>query len=176
MRGWSLAAGSLYYILLLPLVRLGYVNTMVPLVVIPEFVFGEMRKTPLGVAGIVALYAAEYAIHLLLLFVPVCMVLGRRRFGAAASESVCCWKKLSWKYRLLIPGGLFVWERVITEISRYWRRKPLGNDDFGDYFLKNLFFTEAFRIDLLYWLLLNLLTTAAMTGIVWLLQIGRAHV
>ena len=46
------APGSLYYILLLPLVRLGYVNTMVPLVVIPEFVFGEMRKTPLGVAGL----------------------------------------------------------------------------------------------------------------------------
>ena len=74
--------------------------------------------------------------------------------------------------RLLILGSLVVWERVMTEISRYWRRRPLGNDDFGDYFLKNLFFTEAFRIDLLYWLLLNLLTTAAMAGIVWLLLSG----
>ena len=84
MRGWSLAAGSLYYILLLPLARIGYVNTMVPLVVIPEFVFGEMRKTALGVAGILAIYAAEYITYLLLLFVPLCMILGRRRFGAAA--------------------------------------------------------------------------------------------
>ena len=172
MRGWSLAAASLYYILLLPLARIGYVNTMVPLVVIPEFVFGEMRKTALGVAGILAIYAAEYITYLLLLFVPLCMILGRRRFGAAAAESVRCWKVLRWKHRLLIFCSLVAWERVTTEISRYWRRKPLGNDDFGDYFLKNLFFTEAFRIDLLYWLLLNLLTTAAMTGIVWLLLSG----
>lgn len=172
MRGWSLAAGSLYYILLLPLVRIGYVNTMVPLVVIPEFVFGEMRKTTLGVAGMLAIYAVEYITYLLLLFVPLCMILGHRLFGAAAAESVRCWKVLRWKQRLLILGSLVVWERVMTEISRYWRRRPLGNDDFGDYFLKNLFFTEAFRIDLLYWLLLNLLTTAAMAGIVWLLLSG----
>ncbi len=172
MRGWSLAAGSLYYILLLPLARIGYVNTMVPLVVIPEFVFGEMRKTTLGVAGMLAIYAVEYITYLLLLFVPLCMILGHRLFGAAAAESVRCWKVLRWKQRLLILGSLVVWERVMTEISRYWRRRPLGNDDFGDYFLKNLFFTEAFRIDLLYWLLLNLLTTAAMAGIVWLLLSG----
>ncbi len=172
MRGWSLAAGSLYYILLLPLVRIGYVNTMVPLVVIPEFVFGEMRKTTLGVAGMLAIYAVEYITYLLLLFVPLCMILGHRLFGAAAAESVRCWKVLRWKQRLLILGSLVVWERVMTEISRYWRRSPLGNDDFGDYFLKNLFFTEAFRIDLLYWLLLNLLTTVAMAGIVWLLLSG----
>ena len=79
MRGWSLAAGSLYYILLLPLVRIGYVNTMVPLVVIPEFVFGEMRKTTLGVAGMLAIYAVEYITYLLLLFVPLCMILGDRK-------------------------------------------------------------------------------------------------
>ena len=50
------------------LVRIGYVNTMVPLVVIPEFVFGEMRKTTLGVAGMLAIYAVEYITYLLLLF------------------------------------------------------------------------------------------------------------
>lgn len=172
MRGWSLAAGSLYYVLLLPLLRLGYVNTMSPLVVIPEFVFGEMRKTTLGVVGMVAIYIAECAAHLLLLFVPVCMVLRRRRFAAAAGESLRCWKKLDWKHRLLVLASLVAWERVITEIYRYWRRKPLGNDDFGDYFFKNLLYTEAFRTDLLYWLFLNLLITAAMTGVVWLLLAG----
>lgn len=169
MRGWSLAAGSLYYVLLLPLTRLGYVNTMAPQVVIPEFVFGEMRKTSLGVAGIVAVFVAEYAIHLALLFVPVCMVLRGQRFAAASRESLGCWKKLDWKHRLMVLGILLLWERTLTEISRYWRRKPLGNDDFGEYFLKNLLHTEAFRTDLLYWLFLNLLTAAAMTGIIWLL-------
>lgn len=172
MRGWSLAAGSLYYVLFLPLVRLGYVNTMAPQVVIPEFVFGEMRKTTLGVAGIVAVYGAEYAAHLALLFVPVCMVLRGQRFAAASRESLRCWKRLDWKRRLTVLGSLLAWERVMTEISRYWRRKPLGNDDFGEYFLKNLLHAEAFRTDLLYWLFLNLLAAAAMTGVIWLLAAG----
>ena len=50
MRGWSLAAGSVYYVLLLPLVNVGYSSTMVPQVSIPWFIFGEMIKTPLGTA------------------------------------------------------------------------------------------------------------------------------
>ena len=58
LRGWSLAIGSLYYVLLLPLACVGYVSTIVPQVAIPWFVFGEMQKTPLGMAGIVAIYVA----------------------------------------------------------------------------------------------------------------------
>ncbi len=169
MRGWSLAIGSLYYVLLLPLVHIGYVCTMSPWVVIPEFVFEEMRKTGLGVAGMLAIYAVEYAVYLLLLFVPICMILGCRRFGKAAADSLFYWREISWKSRLAILGTLVVWERIATEIGRFWRRKPLGNDDFGDYFLKNLIHSEAFRTDLLHWLVMNILQTAAMTGIIWLL-------
>ncbi len=172
MRGWSLAAGALYFVLLLPLMRIGYVSTMVSHVVIPEFIFAEMRKTRLGVAGMVLIYLAECTVHLAFLFVPVCMVLRHQRFREAARESLRCWKRLSWKYRFGILGGLVLWERIITEIARYWRRKPLGNDDFGEYFFKNLFQTEAFRVDLLYWLLVNLLVTAAMAGMIWLILSG----
>ena len=71
LRGWSLAAGSLYYILLLPLVRMGYVNTMVPQVTIPWFMFGELTKTVPGQVGTAAILASYHIAYLALLFNPV---------------------------------------------------------------------------------------------------------
>ena len=167
LRGWSLAAGSLYYVLLLPLVRIGYVSTMVPLVTIPEFVFGEMRKSIPGVLGTLAIYAACYTAHLLLLFTPVYMALGRRRFAPAVRESLRCWKRTGWKSRLAAIALLAVWDRVTTEIARYWRRTPLGNADFDGNFLKYLVYSEAFRKDLLHWLLLTLLQTVGMAAFLY---------
>ncbi|MDE7221600.1 MAG: glycerophosphoryl diester phosphodiesterase membrane domain-containing protein [Oscillospiraceae bacterium] len=167
LRGWSLAAGSLYYVLLLPLVRVGYVSTMVPQVTIPEFIFGEMRKSIPGVLGMLAIYAAYYAAYLLLLFTPVCMALGRRRFIPAVRENLRCWKKAGWKSRLAILAILIAWERITTEIARYWRRTPLGNADFDGNFLKYLVYSEAFRKDLLYWFLLALLQTVGMAAFLY---------
>lgn len=169
LRGRSLAAGSLYYVLLLPLVGVVYVSTMVPQISIPWFIFGEMQKTSLGVAAIVAIQISPYLVHLLLLFAPLRMVLGRRRFGQAAGESLRVWRTLGWRYRLAVLGMHAAWSCAATELARYWRRNPLGNDDFDGNFLKYLLCSEAFRKDLLFWLLLTLLQTAAMAGAVYLL-------
>ncbi len=168
MKGWSLALGSLYYILLLPWAGLGYVSTMVPSVSIPEFVFEEMRKSQPGVVGMLAIYGLCYAANLLLLFVPPCMALEGRRFGQACRGSLGYWLKMGWKHRLALVGYLAAWNRVTTEIARYWRRTPLGNDDFDSGFLQYLAYSEAFRKDLLHWLLLALLTAAAMAGFAYL--------
>ena len=162
LRGWQLAAGSLYYVLLLPLAQLGYVSTMVPQVTIPWFIYGEMQKSIPGIVGIIALHAAYYGAHLLLLFTPVRMILGRRPFFQAARESLRCWKQAGWRVWLGIAAILLVWERGMTEIARFWRRTPLGNADFDGNFIKYLVYSEAFRKDLLYWLLLALLRTVGM--------------
>ena len=169
LRGWSLAAGSLYYVLLLPLTNVGYVSTMVPQVTIPWFIFGEMQKTTLGVVGMVAIYGVYHAAHLLLLFVPVLMVLGRLRFGQAARGSVRCWRRLGWWNRLAVLIVLALWNQLFLEMSRYWRRNLLGNDDFDGNFLQYLLISEAFRKDLAYWGLLALVRTAAMAGVIFFL-------
>ncbi len=162
MGGWSLAAGSLYYVLLLPLVRMGYVCTMVPQVTIPWFIYGELEKNAFGWLGILAIGAAYYGLYLLLLFTPVCMVLDHRRFVPAARESLRCWKRAGWKAGLKIIAILVVWERVTSEMARYWRRNPLGSSDFDGNFLKYFVCSEAFRKDLLYWFVLTLLHTVGM--------------
>lgn len=169
LRGWSLWLGAAYYVLLLPLVRLGYAGAVVPRVSIPEFVFEELRKTPLGQAGILALYLVLWSLHLLLIFVPVRMALGREGLGAAARGSLRCWRETGWRRRLAVLGILAAWERIFSEIARFWRRIPLGNDDFDRDFLRFLLYSEAFRKDLLYWLLMALLTAAGMACFVWVL-------
>ena len=121
LRGWSLAIGSLYYVLLLPMACVGYVSTIVPQVAIPWFIFGEMQKTPLGMAGIVAIYVVLYGVHLLLLFVPVLMTLEHRRFGQAAGESVRLWRRMGWPDRLAMLAVLALWYQLFTEaLLRSW--------------------------------------------------------
>ena len=162
LRGWSLPAGALYFVLLLPMARLGYVSTMVPLVTVPEFVFEEMRKSLLGQAGMLAFYMVQYAAHLLLIFAPLRMTLRHERLGQAARGSLRLWRRSGWKRGIAVVAALAVWERVFTELARYWRRNLLGNDDFDRYILKYLLYSQAFRKDLLFWLLASLLQTAAM--------------
>lgn len=166
LRGWSLAIGSLYYVLLLPMACVGYVSTIVPQVAIPWFIFGEMQKTPLGMAGIVAIYVVLYGVHLLLLFVPVLMTLEHRRFGQAAGESVRLWRRMGWPDRLAMLAVLALWYQLFTEAARYWRRNLLGNDDFDGNFFQYLLISEAFRKDLVCWALLTLVQTIAMAGVI----------
>ena len=167
--GWSLAAGAVYYVLLLPLIGAGYVSTMVPHVTIPWFVFGEMQKTTLGMIGIVAIQGIYFLTHLLLLFVPVDMVLRRHRFGQAMRASLSYWRKLGWRDLLAVLGLYAGWIWAATELARYWRRNLLSNSDFDGNFWKYLLYSEAFRKDLAYWAFLALLQTAAMAGFLYFL-------
>lgn len=169
LRGWSLIPGSVYYVLLLPLVGVFYVSTMVPKVTIPWFIFGEMQKTTIGVVGIAAIIGAYFLIHLLLAFVPVGMVLRRQRFGQAAGESLRYWGGLSWRDRLSILAVHIIWSMASSELARYWRRNLLDSGDFNGDFFQYLIYNEGFRKDLLWWLLLVLLQTAAMAGMVYFL-------
>ncbi len=169
LRGGGLLPGAMYYVLLLPLVGIGYISTMAPKVTIPWFIFGEMQKTGIGAVGILAIYVAYHAIHLLLLFVPVDMALRHHRFGQAARASLHCWRHMGWRRILAVLGALIAWNRAFIELARYWRRNLLSSSDFDSGFFKYLLYSEAFRKDLLYWLLLSLLQITAMVGILWLL-------
>ena len=55
-----------------------------------------------------------------------------------------------------------------SELARYWRRNVLEPGDFDRFFLKYLVYSEAFRIDLLYWLVTTLLHTVLMAAFLYL--------
>ena len=162
MKGWSVVPSSLYYLLLLPLVQTVYFNSLVPALSIPWFILGEMQNSAIGVAGIIAIYAAYYGLYLLLFFVPLYMSLRGKRFGSAVKSGLGAFRRLGLKRWALLLTGLAAWVLGDSELARYWRRNTLENMDFDRCFLKYLVYSEAFRIDLCYWLVTTLLQTAAM--------------
>ena len=70
---------------------------------------------------------------------------------------------------VVLLTGLTAWVLGGSELARYWRRNTLGNTDFDRYFLKYLVYSEAFRIDLCYWLATTLLQTVAMALCLYLI-------
>lgn len=145
-----------------PLVQTVYFNSLVPALSIPWFILGEMQNSAIGVAGIIAIYAAYYGLYLLLFFVPLYMSLRGKRFGSAVKSGLGAFRRLGLKRWALLLTGLAAWVLGDSELARYWRRNTLENMDFDRYFLKYLVYSEAFRIDLCYWLVTTLLQTAAM--------------
>ena len=61
-----------------------------------------------------------------------------------------------------VVGAIVLWLGVFTRIAQYWRRNRLGLVDFDAAFFRNLLYSEAFPIDLAYWVVQALLDTVAM--------------
>ena len=123
MKGWSVVPSSLYYLLLLPLVQTVYFNSLVPALSIPWFILGEMQNSAIGVAGIIAIYAAYYGLYLLLFFVPLYMSLRGERFGSAVKSGLGAFRRLGLKRWALLLTGLAAWVLGDSELAAQYPRK-----------------------------------------------------
>lgn len=94
-----------YALGLLPLADMGISPSLLPRLHIPNFITGELSKTPAGGVLVVLFYLLAFFLSAALLFVLPQMVLGGRVFGCAARSSLRMWKK-SWRNALL-PAALF---------------------------------------------------------------------
>lgn len=94
---------ALYALLLLPLVNMGITSSLLPALTVPNFITGELAKTPVGEWALLAAAAIVVVVFFCLLFVLPSMVIEHCRFGSAtkkasgpsgptASQSwACCW-------------------------------------------------------------------------------------
>lgn len=169
LRGWSLPTSALFYLGVLPLAGFGYVNSLLPTLSVPEFIFSELRRYgSLGMAAMILLPALGYLLAAALVFVPLSMALGRRTFFQATRESLLAWgrsfrREGRWSGRgFAVLGALLLWLALFTKVAQYWRRNRLGLVDFDAAFFRNLLYSEAFRIDFAYWVVRAVLDTAAM--------------
>jgi len=176
LRGWSLPVSGVFYLALLPLAGFGYVNSLIPTLSIPEFIYSELRRYDvLGRAALIAIPTILYLLALLFLFVPLFMALRRERLFSAAKGSLKVWRRAFWRNGRLdwrgpaVVGAIVLWLGVFTRIAQYWRRNRLGLVDFDAAFFRNLLYSEAFPIDLAYWVVRALLDTVAMALFVRLL-------
>ena len=169
LRGWSLPTSALFYLGVLPLAGFGYVNSLLPTLSVPEFIFSELRRYgSLGMVAMILLPALGYLLAAALVFVPLSMALCRRTFFQAAQESLLAWgrsfrREGRWSGRgFAVLGALLLWLALFTRVAQYWRRNRLGLVDFDVAFFRNLLYSEAFRIDFAYWVVRAVLDTAAM--------------
>ena len=160
---------ALFYLGVLPLAGFGYVNSLLPTLSVPEFIFSELRRYgSLGMAAMILLPALGYLLAAALVFVPLSMALGRRTFFQATRESLLAWgrsfrREGRWSGRgFAVLGALLLWLALFTKVAQYWRRNRLGLVDFDAAFFRNLLYSEAFRIDFAYWVVRAVLDTAAM--------------
>lgn len=169
LRGWSLPTSALFYLGVLPLAGFGYVNSLLPTLSVPEFIFSELRRYgSLGMVAMILLPALGYLLAAALVFVPLSMALCRRTFFQATRESLLAWgrsfrREGRWSGRgFAVLGALLLWLALFTKVAQYWRRNRLGLVDFDAAFFRNLLYSEAFRIDFAYWVVRAVLDTAAM--------------
>lgn len=95
MRHFSLPLSAIYFVLFLPLVHAGYLNSLVPKVDIPRFVVGELQRTSMGNLGIRAIQAGYIVVFLILLLVPFAMVLRRESFPKAVKQNFIWYRQFS---------------------------------------------------------------------------------
>ena len=95
---------ALYALGLLPLVDFGISPSLLPWLRIPNFITGELFKTPSGSALAIVFYLTVFLLFALLLFTLPHMALGSRRFGQAVRGSIRIWKT---RWPCFSPYGVF---------------------------------------------------------------------
>lgn len=137
LRGVSLPVSGVFCLGVWPLCAIGYVNSLLPTLALPEFIYGELRRYgELGMAVMILIPALYYLAGMLCLFAPLYMALRRQRFFAAAGESLRAWKRSFWQNGRpawqgpAVVAACLVWMNVATHIAQFWRRNRLDLVDF----------------------------------------------
>lgn len=158
----SIIICGLYYLLILPLVHIGYLNALIPSFKIPNFIFGELSLTFSGNILIALIYLLYYGIYLLLLFVPFYMILKKENFIDAFKDNFRLYKKLELKDRCFLIIILIIWFIIETKIIMLLPDAVIKNTDFNRFFLRNMIISSRFRIYFFEYLIYTLITIIGM--------------
>lgn len=88
LKAFDVPLFAAYALFLLPLLNLGVTSSLLPRLAIPNFITGELAKTPLGPWLLLAAAVLLVLLFFMLLFVLPAMVLEHSRFLPAAKKSV----------------------------------------------------------------------------------------
>lgn len=158
----SIGLTGIYFLLLLPLVHIGYLNSYIARWDIPPFIFGELKLTYVGNAFILIVYVVYYSLYLLLIFVPIYMVLKHHSFITATKQSFSLIKKINMNEKIKLLTCVAVWIIVEYFIHFLLSYPILKNRDFNWYFLKYFINSESFRYSALQYIFLYFLAMIAM--------------
>lgn len=158
----SIIICGLYYLLILPLVHIGYLNALIPSFKIPNFIFGELSLTFSGNILIALIYLLYYGVYLLLLFVPFYMILKKQNFISAFKDNFKLYKKLEFKDRFILIIILVIWFIIETKLIMLLPDAVIKNTDFNRFFLRNMIISSRFRIYFFEYLVYTFITIIGM--------------
>lgn len=158
----SIILCGLYYLLLLPLVHIGYLNALVPNLKIPNFIFEELSLTFSGNILIGLIYIVYYGLYVVLLLVPFYMILKKENFIEAVKDNFRLYKRLKFKDRLILFIIVIIWLVVETKLISFLPDAVIKNSDFNRFFLRNLIISSRFRIYFLEYLIYTFVTIVGM--------------
>ena len=153
---------GIFFLFILPLVHLGYINSLIPSLKIPNFIFGELSLTFQGNILICLIYGLYFGIYGLMFFVPVLMILKKENIIKAFKENIKFHKLLTLKERISLIGIMGIWIVLENGLIQILPDALIKNADFNRYFLKNLIISSRFRIYLLEYIIYTLIIMVLM--------------
>lgn len=158
----SIILGGFYYLMILPLVHIGYLNTLIPKFKIPNFIFGELSLTFGGIILTGLIYFLYYGLYLLLLFVPLYMIIKRENFIAAFKDNLKLHRRISGKDRLYLLIIIIVWFVIELQLMNLLPDAVIKNTDFNRFFIRNMLISSRFRVYFFEYLLYTFVTIIGM--------------
>ena len=172
MKHFSLPLSAISFVLFLPLVHAGYLNSLVPKVDIPRFVVGELQRTSMGNLGIWAIQAGYIVVFLVLLLVPFAMVLRRESFPKAVKQNFIWYRQISWKDRFLLWAIFIFWIYLENWILESLQGKLIQSQDFNLSVLKYFLRSHTYRVGLACWIVLALIQCVAIVLVfLWIIRL-----
>lgn len=165
----SAVPAALYFVLLLPLVHAGYVNSLVPRIDIPNFILGEMQRTGIGSVGVLAIRAGYLVLFAALILVPVAMSLGQMNFFCAVKQNFGWYKAMVRRDKGKIWAAFGAWVLLDGWIIYSMHQKLMQNQDFNVSFVKYFVRSVSYRNGVGQWLIFNCVQCVGMVFVFWLL-------
>lgn len=149
-------------VFLFPLVHVGYVNSLIFRLRIPNFITGELKLTLMGQIGLVLLYGVIAVMFLSVCLTPVIMVVQKENFIKAIKTQKQLWLQASSKVKGIILAMMSLWFVCECLFKHFIPQAVLRNSDFNRFFFKYLVRHPSFRVELLRYLSVTILSTIFM--------------
>ncbi|MGI6109314.1 MAG: glycerophosphodiester phosphodiesterase family protein [Eubacteriaceae bacterium] len=161
---------ALFFLLLIPFVHTGYVDSLIPRLTVPSFIIESLKQSWWGICLILLLYGYVFYLELRLIFVPVAMVLEETGYKRASELNDKWYHRLPTSQLLLLLGMFLLWYFGDTAVMNTIQEGVLKNSDISFKLFKYMVLSSSYIRDLGYWILFRLLQISMMTCFIYTME------
>lgn len=152
---------TIYLILLIPFVHIGFISSLFPSIHIPHFIISELQLNTYGHIFVILFYMFCYLLYFIMMFVPLFMLLKEENIIESIKHSISLQKRMTLKELIILYFPLFLWI-FFNHLIQYAPHYLLTNKDFNRYFLRQFLFSSYFRLSFIQYILIFFITLLMM--------------